>query len=240
MFMFAVQGADFLDSPNMFSSSPVLTDTFRGCGTLYNFNGHVFSELQVLANANYAWNLHADGWVDPSRFPGGLLREEATKYSTGQRHSDFLYGRFLDAACAALYGDKAATFMGDLFRMERDKGPIVPLVAWIDYQWKNAAYDWRGQAERNQQAKKLVDRAVVVCDTSAKADLVRLSRCLEVSARVCDLCDAVHRRKLDKMQIIDLADKLLAWLDGNFQFQIAEPDGGDPGLWKDLVKRIRS
>lgn len=239
MFMFAVQGADFLDSPNMFTSSPVLTDTFGGCGTLYNFNGHAFSELQVLANVNYAWNHHAAGWVDPGRYSGGLLREESTRYSTGRRHSEFLYGRFMDAACAALYGDKAAPLMADLFRLERNKGPIVPLVAWIDYQWKNAAYDWLGQAERNQQAKKLADRAAAVCDVPAKADLVRLSRCLEVSSRVCLLCDAVYRQKLDKTQITNLADKLLAWLDENFQFQIAEPDGGDPGFWKDVVKRIR-
>jgi len=68
MFMFAVQGADFLDSPNLFVCSPVLTGTFRGAGTLYNFNGHCFSELQVLANANYAWNHRAPGSVDPTQF----------------------------------------------------------------------------------------------------------------------------------------------------------------------------
>ena len=58
-FVFAVQGADFLDSCRLFVSSPVLTETFRGAATLYNFNGHVHCELQVLANANYAWNNRA-------------------------------------------------------------------------------------------------------------------------------------------------------------------------------------
>jgi hypothetical protein len=30
----------------------------------------------------------------------------------------------------------------------------------------------------------------------------------------------------------------LAWLDKNFQFQVPEPDGGDPGLWKPLLAKI--
>ena len=239
MFMFAVQGAGFLDSPNMLVSSPVLTGTYRGAGTLYNFNGHVFSELQVLANVNYAWNHRAPGSVDPSRFTGPSLRQEASRYSTGRQHSEFLYGRFLETACAALYGEQAGPWMAALFRLERDKGPIVPLVAWIDYQWKNAAYDWRGQADRNLQARQLVDRAAAVCDTEAKADLLWLGRCLEVSARICMLCDAVYQEKPGKSEIGARADKLLKWLDANFQFQITEPDGGDPGLWKKVVERIR-
>jgi hypothetical protein len=239
MFMFAVQGADFLDSPNLFTSSPVLTGTFAGVGTLYNFNGHVFSEPQVLANANYAWNHRAPGAVAPGKFAGSALREEAARYSAGQRHSECLYGDFLETACAAVYGEKAGTIMADVLRLERDKGPVVPLVAWIDYQWKNAAYDWRGQADRNLQAKKLVDRATDVCDTDAKAELVRISRCLDVTARIWMLCDAVYREKLSKVQIDARAEELVAWLDANFQFEITEPDGGDPGIWKNMVKRIR-
>jgi formylglycine-generating enzyme required for sulfatase activity len=43
-------------SGHMFVSSPVLTAAYRRSGVLYSFNGHAFSELQVLANVNYAWN----------------------------------------------------------------------------------------------------------------------------------------------------------------------------------------
>ena len=51
----------------------------------------------------------------------------------------------------------------------------------------------------------------------------------------CTLCDALHREKLPPADIDARAAKLLAWLDGNFQFQVAEPDGGDPGFWRSLV-----
>lgn len=237
-FVFAVQGAGFLDSSRMFVSSPVLTSIWRGAGTLYNFNGHVHSELQVLANVNYAWNHRAPGSVDPATLAGPGLRAEASRYSAGLRHSDFLYGRFLDAACAALYGPKAAPSMAALFRLERDKGPIWPVVAAIDRQWKNASYDWRAQADRNLQAKLLADQAAAVCDTPSKADLVWLARSLEVAAKICTLCDALYRQKLSKGDIEARAAGLVTWLDANFSFQVTEPDGGDPGLWKGLVARI--
>jgi hypothetical protein len=123
--------------------------------------------------------------------------------------------------------------------LEQTKGPIVPLAAWIDYQWKNAAYDWRGQADRNLEARKLANRAAAVCETDAKPDLLRLGQSLEVSARICMLCDALHREKPDRSELGARADKLLAWLDANFQFQTTEPDGGDAGLWKNVIKRIR-
>jgi hypothetical protein len=240
MFMFAVQGADFLDSPNLLVSSPVLTGTYRGVGTLYNFNGHVFSELQVLANVNYAWNHRAPGSVDPGEFHGAALREEAARYSSGRQHSEYLYGQWLDVACAALYGKPSAPFMANFFRLERDHGPIMPLAAWVDYHWKDASYDWRGQADRNRSAKQLVDQAAAVCEPDAKADLVRLSRCLEVLARISLLCDGVYREKPGKAEIDARAHELLDWLNANFQFEITEPDGGDPGLWRNLVTRLRN
>jgi hypothetical protein len=240
IFMFAVQGADFLSSPNLFVSSPVLSDTFRGCGTLYNFNGHTFSDLQVLANGNYAWTLHASGWVDPVKFPGDSLRKEAIQYSKGLRHSEFLYGQFIETACIALYGEKAAPFMIQLFRLEREEGAIVPLVAWIDYQKNNSKYDWQGQAWRNQQAKKLADKAEAICDdVHVRNDIARLSKCLDVSSRICLLYDACYRKKYDEKRIYRQSEKLLDWMDANFQFEITEPDGGDPGYWKSVVHYIR-
>jgi len=238
-FVFAVQGGGFLDSYRMFVSSPVLASTFRNAATLYFFNGHAHCELQVLANANYAWNHRAAGAVDPAQFPGAALREEASRYSRGLKHSDYLYGHFLDTACKALYGDKAAPYMAALFRFERQHGPIWPLAAAIDRLWGSAVYDWQGQAQRNLQAKQLVQQAATACDTDAKADLLWLSRCLEVTARICLLCDALYREKAPKAAIDAQAAALLGWLDGQFQFQIAEPDGGDPALWKDLIARIR-
>ncbi len=131
MFMFAVQGADFLDSPNLFVSSPVLSGIFQGAGTLYNFNGRVFSEIQVLANANYAWNRRAPGWVDPGQFHGGALRSEAAQYSAARRHSAFLYGPWLEAACGALYGRRRRRS----WRVSegRDHCPIMRWRQWIDY-----------------------------------------------------------------------------------------------------------
>ena len=237
-FVFAVQGGGFIFGYSLFVSSPVLTATNRGAATLYNFNGHVHSELQVLANVNYAWNCRAPGSVDPLAFHGRALQDEATRYAAGTRHSDFLYGRFLDSGCAALYGRRAAPSMAALVRLEREKGPILAVPAWIDFQWKNAGFDWRAQAERNRQAMPLVDKAVAACDTDAKADLVWLARCLEVATRLCRLCDAVYREKRPRAEIEAQAAALLGWMEKSFQFQVTEPDGGDPGLWKDLVKRI--
>ena len=164
-----------------------------------------------------------------SRSPAARFVKRRRNTRQAQRHSDFLFGRFLDAACAALYGERAAASMAAMFRLECDKGPILPCVAWIDFHWQDSAYPWRAQAERNRQAKQLVDRAAAACDTAAKADLVWMSRCLEVSARFCTLCDALHREKLPWADIDARAGELLAWLDANFQFQVAEPDGGGPG-----------
>ncbi|NUQ64936.1 MAG: hypothetical protein HUU20_20935 [Pirellulales bacterium] len=237
-FVFAVQGAGLLLNSRMFVSSPVLTGIDEGAATLYNFNGHVHSEVQVLANVNYAWNHHAPGSVDPLRFPGRRLHEEALQYAVGARHSEFLYGRFLDTACEALYGKQAAPWMAALFRLERDRGSVLAVPAWVDHQWKNAGIDWRAQAERNLQAKRLAEQALAVCDPQASADVSWLVQCLEVGARLCRLCDAIHREKRSREETDALAAEILTWLEKNFQFQTTEPDGGDPGLWKSLVARI--
>jgi hypothetical protein len=237
-FVFAVQGGGFIDGWHMFVSSPVLTGINRGAATLYNANGHVHSELQVLANVNYAWNLDAPGSVDPLSLPGKSMQEEAVRYALGQRHSDYLYGSFLESACKTLYGERAAPSLVALFRLERDSGPILAVPAWIDLQWKNAGFDWQAQAERNMQAKQLVDHAVDVCDTQAKEDLIWMSRCLDVAARMCRLCDAVYRQKQPQTTIDAHAAELLTWLQHNFSFEVTEPDGGDPGLWQTVVRRI--
>jgi hypothetical protein len=238
-FVFAVQGADFLDSARMFVSSPVLTESYHGAATLYNFNGRVHSELQVLANANYAWNHRAPGSVDLRWFAGAALRQEASRYSSGAKHSEFLFGRFLETACAGLYGQDAAEPMAAFYRLEKQQGPILPWVIWIDGHWREAAYPWQAQADRNWQAKQLVDRAAAACHTPAKADLVWLSRCLEVSARFCALCGAWHRKDVPQKQIDSRAADLQTWLEANFRFEVTEPDGGDPGCWKDLLAQIR-
>jgi hypothetical protein len=237
-FIFAVQGGGFIDGYHMFVSSPVLTGINRGAATLYNANGHVHSELQVLANVNFAWNLDAPGSVDPVSLPGTSLQAEAVMYALGQRHSEYLYGPFLESACKTLYGDRAAPSLVALFRLERDSGPILAVPAWIDLQWKNAGFDWPAQAERNVQAKRLVDQAVDACNTEAKTDLIWLSRCLDVATRICRLCDAVYRQRQPQASIDAQAADLLAWLERDFSFEVTEPDGGDPGLWKELVRRI--
>lgn len=243
MFVFAAQGADFLFGSQMLVSSPVLTETFRGSGVLYNFNGHAFSEVQVLANANYAWNHRAPGWVDPALLAGAQLAAEAHRYATGAAHSEYLYGRFLETACTRLYGGEAAPFMADVFRLERDRGPICPTISWLERLAANGQYDWRGQAARNLAAQELVDRASAVCDPSAKEDLLRLSRCLDVAARFCRLLDAAHHPGPEKdawrRSVEAGADELQAVLERDFQFQKSEPDGGDAGCWLPLLSRVR-
>jgi len=243
MFVFAAQGGDFLFGSHMLVSSPVLTDAFRGSGVLYNFNGHAFSEVQVLANANYAWNHRAPGWVDPEAMAGVRLAAEAQRYATGAAHSEYLYGRFLETACARLYGREAAKCMADMFRLERDRGPICPTIRWLERLATNSRYDWQGQAARNLAAQQLVDRAAAVCDPAAKEDLLRLSQCLDVGARFCRLLDRVHHPGPEKdawRQSVEAgADELQALLEKNFPFQKTEPDGGDAGCWLPLVSRIR-
>ena len=91
---------------------------------------------------------------------------------------------------------------------------------------------------RNSQAKLLAEKAAEVCDTAAKSDLVWLARCLEVTTRICLLGDAVVRQKLPRAESNARAAELIKWLDAHFQFQVAEPDGGDPGLWKRLITDI--
>jgi hypothetical protein len=227
----------------MLVSSPVLTEIFRGSGVLYNFNGHAFSDVQVLANANYAWNHRAPGWVDPEPLAGTKLAAEAQRYATGAAHSEHLYGHFLETVCARLYGREAAECMADVFRLERDRGPICPTVSWLERLATNGQYDWHGQAARNLAAQELVDRALAVCDPSAKEDLLRLSRCLNVAARFCRLLYAVHHPGPDddawRRSVEAGADELRAMLEKDFQFQKSEPDGGDAGCWLPLGSRIR-
>jgi len=116
----------------------------------------------------------------------------------------------------------------------------MPLAAWIDRHWQDAGYDWRGQADRNRRGKLLVDQAASVCETDAKEDLVRLGRCLEVVARISLLCDAVYREKPGKAEINARARQLLEWLEADFQFETTEPDGGEPALWKNLIRLLRA
>ncbi len=241
VFMFPIQGGGFWVDNHMLVSSPVLTEIYRGASVIYNFNGHVHSEVQVLANVNYAWNHHAPGCVDPMPFEGRALQAEASQYASGLKHSDYIYGRFLSAACAKLYGEKAAPYMAQMFRLEKEKGPILSVMtALVTHHMRNKSpYDWAAQAERNRRAKVLVDKALAVCDAEAKEDLDWLSKCLEVGARICDFYHLVYRRKLPGAEINAKANELLAWLDENFQFQKTEPDGGDPAIWKSLVTRAQ-
>ena len=239
IFMFAIQGAGFYPDAHMLVSSPVLTETYRGAQVLYTFNGHVHGEALVLANVNYAWNYRAPGSVDPMRFDGIALRSEASQYACGGKHSDYLCGPLLAAVCAKLYGEKAAPHMADMFRLEREKGVLLPVLTALETYWKDPNYGWKAQAERNCQAKIFVDKALAVCDPDAKEDLGWLSKCLEMGARVCDFYDLVYQQKPPAAQVDAKATELLAWLDENFQFQKADPDGGDPGIWKDLIARAR-
>jgi hypothetical protein len=242
MFVFAAQGADFLMSGHMFVSSPVLTAAYRRSGVLYSFNGHAFSELQVLANVHYAWNHRASGWVDPAPLAGAALAAEAQRYATGAARSEHVYGSFLDTACARLYGRRAAPWMAKMFRLERDRGPLCPTIVWLERLAANAAYDWQGQAARNVAAKEFVDQAAAVCDPAAKEDLVRLSRCLDVGAEFCRLLHAAHHPGPDeeawRRSVKAGADTLQARLQRDFRFERTEPDGGDPGCWLELAARI--
>jgi hypothetical protein len=241
-FVFAVQGADFLLSGHLLVSSPVLTAAYRGCGVLYPFNGHAFSEVQVLANVNYAWNHQAPGWIDPAPWAGAALAAEAQRYGTGAARSEFLDGPFLDAACARLYGSHAAPAMAQMFRVERDRGPLCPTILWLERLAADGRYDWQGQAARNGAAKELVDQALAACDPRAKEDLLRLSQCLDVGAGFCRLLHAAHHPGSDqdvwRRTVQTEADTLRTRLEREFRFEKSEPDGGDPGCWLDLAARL--
>lgn len=248
VFMFAVQGGGFdtlrdeggtFDpNHNVLVSSPVLTDVYRGTDVLYNANGHVHSEAQVLANVNYAWNLHAPGWVNPATLAGRALEKVAQEYANATRHSDYLYGPFLEAACAKLYGKKAAPHMVKMFDLERNKGPLMPVLIAME-RMPTTGYDWKGQAERNLEAKQFVDRALIDCKLEAKEDLTWLSKCLEAGARMCNLYYLAYRGSHSTEEVNATAGAFSAWLDRHFQFQRAEPDGGDVGSWKGLIIRAQ-
>ena len=277
VFMFAIQGGGYFPDHHMLVSSPVLTETYRGAEVLYNFNGHVHCEVQVLANVNYAWNYSAPGSVDPMQFEGQALEAEALRYERGSTTSDYMYGRFLTEACAKLYGRKAAPYMAEMFRLEREQGYILPvmsvlpvLTGKVGHWWKDpkyfdfllqeerngqaraevenglefcsadakGPYDFKAQAERNRQARVLVENALEVCSAEAKEDLNWLSRCLEVGVRICDFYDFVYQEKPRAEEVDANASELLIWLDENFEFQKAEPYGGDLGIWKSYVTGV--
>jgi hypothetical protein len=174
---------------------------------------------------------------------GAQLAAQVQRYATGAVHSEYLYGRFLETACARLYGREAAKCMADVFRLERDRGPVCPTVSWLERLAADGRYDWQGQAARNLAAQELVDRASAVCDPAAKEDLLRLSQCLDVGARFCRLLDTAHhpgpQEDAWRRSVESGADELRAMLEKRFQFQKSEPDGGDAGCWLPLVSRIR-
>ena len=234
-FAFTVLGGGLLLNANMLVSSPVLTAMYRSCGVLYNFNGHVHCEVQALANVNYAWNNDAPGWVDPMSFKGKALMDEAFAYAKSVKHSDYIYGAFLEKACADVYGPKAAHYLAQMLRLERDKGPIWPVLIWQEAKKDKSDYDWKSHVDRNLQAKALVDKAVPLCKSDAKEDLIWLSKGLEAGAKLYNLYDLIYRQKPAKEIIDSNAQQLLAWLDKNFRFQKSDPDGGDIASWKDLV-----
>ncbi|MCL5098688.1 MAG: glycoside hydrolase family 20 zincin-like fold domain-containing protein [Candidatus Omnitrophica bacterium] len=236
VFMFAVQGGGFLPDHYLLVSSPVLTGIFHGATTLYNFNGQVHSEVQVLANVNYAWNNRAPGSIDPQGLPGRALEAAAQGYAGGAKHSDYLYGPFLETACERLYGGEAAPYLAQMYRLERDQGPLLPVLTAIEV-IPPAGYDWAGQAKRNRQAASLVNQALRVCTEEAKADLAWLSRCLEAGARMSEFYDLAYGRRLPAPELDESGGRLREWLEQQFEFQITEPDGGDVGQWLGLITR---
>ncbi|MCL5096028.1 MAG: glycoside hydrolase family 20 zincin-like fold domain-containing protein [Candidatus Omnitrophica bacterium] len=239
VFMFASQGGGFMPDHYLLVSSPVLTGIFNGAHILYNFNGQVHSEVQVLANVNYAWNCNAPGSVSPQEFAGRTLETAAQEYANGIRRSDYLYGPFLETACERLYGRAAAPYLERMFRFERDKGQLLPVLTAIEA-IPPTGYDWAAQAERNRQAKKFLDTALNVCSESARPDLSWLQRCLEAGARMSDLYDLVYRQKRPVAEATERAHELQAWMEREFKFEKTEPDGGDSGIWKTLISRALS
>jgi hypothetical protein len=199
----------------------------------------VHSEALVLANANYAWNHSAPGFVDPLPIRGKALKQEADRYAKGQQHSDYLYDEFLPAVCARLYGEKAAPYLVSMFRFEMEKGRLLAVPSAIAWEGMESPVDWRAQAARNRQAKPLVEKALMVCDPEARDDLRWLAQGLEFGARLSDLYQLAREPATSREQREGAVTSLLAWLDGNFKFQPTDPDGGDVGIWKALVNQAR-
>jgi len=259
--MMTLWGSGFDWAHRIMVSTPVFVGINRGAGEYWSFNGHVHSDVLVLANANYAWNVDAPGAIDPMQFQGHALRDEVFEYAYGRRDSEFLYGRFLDQACRRVYGRRAGVHMARLLRYERDHGAldnIAVLDKWFSHGSEKhlMRYDYRAQARRNREALPMALAAAEVAETDgAREDCRFLADCLAVGARICDLYDYVYntaiafpdaslkdnahecKKRLDEAH--SRVDELLQWVKDSYPHQKTEPDGGVPGVWIKTIENLR-
>ena len=257
--MMALIGGGFDFSDRLFTSTPIFTNINRGATEFWTFNGHVNQEVLVLANANYSWNLAADGAADLSGYRGPGLYAEVKEYALGNKHSDYLYCKWMDRAAELAYGPAAGPHMAALLRLERDIGPLATSIAQLDKFLAHDSmrhlerHDFKAQAGRARQAAEHARRALAAAgDEGIKEDMAWLVRCLEVSVRMCDFHDSVFNDILSKTdasktgiesataRLANLTGGFREWLKANFTFEKVDPFGGEPVMWLRMIDRIEA
>ncbi len=257
--MMSLIGGGFDFSDRLFVSTPIFTNVNRGAEEFWTFNGHVNQEILVLANVNFSWNLDANGAADLSGYKGPELYETVKEYAMGKRHSDYLYGGWMDRACELAYGSDVGPHMAALLRLERDTGSLATSIAQLDKLFSHESmrhlerFDFTAQIERSKKAKEVAAKALLSAkDPGIREDMEWLNRTLDVSIRMCGYYDQIFNRILaetgpKETQIEDaraglekIAGELREWLKRNFQFEKVDPFGGEPVMWMRMVDRLEN
>jgi hypothetical protein len=109
-------GGDCFYNSHGFLATPILNHYFQGAEAVVNGNGTAYQEPQQLFNAECLWNpLGSRYFTPPPIEPYPALRRRYVKLCRGEERPPLIFGRFLDDACARLYGAKAGRLVARIY-----------------------------------------------------------------------------------------------------------------------------
>ena len=233
--------------PMLFNTVPVMSCVFQGAETLYNMCGRMFQEPLILLNAEYMWNSTPDGACEKHatyhtykrRFHQHIRNQTRPQYIFGK-------GRFLETACARLYGEKAAAHMKKIYRMQDEVLCYGRFALWGG---RGApGFDWLATARATRRAATHARAALAVMHPRREnRDLVerfllacRLGERFAILRRDCDnLRKSANSRARAAQNLDKEAAALGRFVRDNFGLDWATPGGGDARHWLDAIRQTR-
>lgn len=124
-FLFLIGGADGFLSNYPMSGVPAMTSHFRGAKSIYHATGDFYVEPMELVAAEYAWNIHSNGFYrDPSR-ESDLEEIARWLHTPGEPAEMFGDTGLFARVCTKLYGEAAGREMFRYYHL-RQWLPDVP------------------------------------------------------------------------------------------------------------------
>ena len=115
-FLFYSGGADNYQSDYPLSGAPSLNAMFLGARSIYNSTGDFYREPMEVIAAEYSWNAHAPGSMDPRRYDVAAALDRRYMHEPDEPKEVFGPEGVYARACDLLYGSKAGPIMASYYR----------------------------------------------------------------------------------------------------------------------------